>query len=50
VVDATACLSGGKLYVNGLLPLLIEGRADTEWIIYGEATPELCAVAVTDLN
>ncbi len=41
VVDATACLSGGKVYVNELLPVLIEDLADTEWIIYGEVTPEL---------
>ncbi|MGD0497270.1 MAG: glycosyltransferase family 1 protein [Bryobacteraceae bacterium] len=48
VVDATACLSGGRLYVNELLPILIEGFADTEWIIYGEVTPELRAVAAHD--
>lgn len=41
VVDATACHSGGKVYVNELLPMLIESLPDAEWIIYGEVTPEL---------
>lgn len=48
VVDATACLSGGKVYVNELLPMLIESLVDTEWVIYGEVTPELDAMAVHD--
>ena len=45
VVDATAGMSGGKVYLDELLPRMIESLANTDWIIYGEATPELKALA-----
>jgi glycosyltransferase involved in cell wall biosynthesis len=48
VVDATACTSGGKVYVDELLPRLIDGLPDIEWIVYGKVTPELAKVAAYD--
>lgn len=45
LVDATAGISGGKAYINELFPKLIDALPGTEWIIYGELTPELAALA-----
>src|SRR4051794_748595 len=40
VVDATACLSGGRAYVGEILPRLVE-TLQCEWVIYAEKIPEL---------
>jgi glycosyltransferase involved in cell wall biosynthesis len=45
VVDATAGMSGGRVYLNELLPKIVESLAGTDWIVYGNLTPELKAVA-----
>lgn len=48
VADATACTSGGKVYVGELLPRLIDSLPNTDWVVYGDVTPELAKVAAYD--
>src|ERR1035441_7744735 len=48
VVDATANISGGKVYLDELLPRLVEALDDVKWIVYGEVTPKLAAAVVSE--
>jgi hypothetical protein len=44
VIDAVANISGGKVYLDELLPRLVEALGSVKWIVYGKATPKLAAV------
>jgi glycosyltransferase involved in cell wall biosynthesis len=48
VVDATACTSGGKVYVEELLPRMINSLPNTEWVVYGDDFSAFAKVAAYD--